>query len=139
MITTDDSIQAPEQLRFATWLEWGARIGLLWLVLSFALYVFGVLPARTAPSQLLELSGLPLAEYLRLTQAPTGWAWLANIGQGEGLGLAGIAVLAGCAVPGLLALVPLFARRADRVYLALCTAQVAVLLMAASGLLWSGH
>ena len=116
-------------------LEWG----LLWLVLSFMLYVLGALPAAIAPAQLVELWGLPLDEYLQRTQAPVGWGWLAHLAQGEGAGLAGIAVLAGCVVPGLLAAAPLYLQRGDRLYAALCLAQVAVLAMAASDRLWFGH
>ena len=62
-----------------------------------------------------------------------------HIGHGEGATLAGVALLAGCAVPALLALMPLFHRRRDWPYLALCVAQVAVLLLAASGWISTGH
>ncbi len=133
------SAQTPEQLRFAAWLEWGGRVGLLWLVVSFALDALGLLPAGIAQSQGVELWRLPLAEYLQATQAATGWSWLAGLTRGEGLSLAGIAVLAGCVLPGLLATLPLYLKRGDRVYAALCMAQVAVLGVAASGLLSSGH
>ena len=39
----------------------------------------------------------------------------------------------------LLALLPLYLRQRERLYAALCVAQVAVLLLAASGLLTAGH
>ena len=131
--------QPSEQRWFAWWIEWGARLGLLWLLVSFGLYVSGALPSAIPPARLAELWSLPLADYLQRSGAPTGWAWLQHIGQGEGATLAGVAVLAGCAVPALLALTPLFRRRRDLPYLALCLAQVAVLLLAASGWISSGH
>ena len=39
----------------------------------------------------------------------------------------------------LLSLLPLYAKRGDRAYLAICIAEIAVLLLAASGLLTLGH
>ena len=45
----------------------------------------------------------------------------------------------GCSLPCLLVLVPLYARAGDRVFVAICLAQVAVLLFAASGVLNTGH
>lgn len=131
--------QPPEQLRFAAWLQWAARLGLTWLVLSFALTLTGWLPNAVSPAQLTQAWGLPLAEYLQRTQAATGWAWLGHLGQGEGAGLAGIALLAACVLPGLLALLPLFLSRKERALAALCAAQVLVLLLAASGWIGAGH
>lgn len=131
--------QPTEQRWFAWWIEWGGRIGLLWLIVSFSLYITGVLPSTIPPERLAELWNLPLADYLQRSGAPTGWAWLRQINQGEGATLAGVALLAGCAVPALLALMPLFRRRRDLPYLVLCAAQVVVLLLAASGWISGGH
>ena len=127
------------QLRYARLLEWGMRAGLALLLLSFAGYVSGVLAPQVAPQDLPELWNLPLPRYLELTGTATGWSWLANLQHGDVLGLAGIAVLAGCSVVALLSLLPLYRQRRDRAYMALCMAQVAVLLLAASGLLGAGH
>ena len=48
-------------------------------------------------------------------------------------------MLTGASLLALLALLPLYLRQRDRLYAALCVAQVAVLLLAASGLLTAGH
>ena len=48
-------------------------------------------------------------------------------------------ILAGCSLVCLLALVPLYLRRGDRAFVALCLAEVAVVLLAASGWLTAGH
>ena len=65
--------------------------------------------------------------------------WAALAAHGDIANLLGIALLAGCSLPPLLALVPLYASRGDRVYAGLCLAQVAVLVLAASGVLRVGH
>ena len=64
------------QLRYARLLDWGTRIGLLLLVASFAVYVSGVLPSQVPLQRLPELWHQPVARYLALTGAPTGWQWL---------------------------------------------------------------
>jgi hypothetical protein len=89
--------------------------------------------------QLPELWGHPVGRYLELTQSPTGWGWLALVHRGDVTGLVGIAMLAGCSLACLLALVPLYWRRGDRAFVALCLAEVAVVLLAASGWLSAGH
>ncbi len=52
----------------------------------------------------------------------------------------GIGVLAACSLPPLLALVPLFLKqRNGAVYAAICVLEALVLVLAASGVLTSGH
>lgn len=135
----DTSAQSAEQLRYARWLEAGSRLGLLLLVVSFIGYASGLLAADVPLQRLPELWSLPVGQYLAETQTPTGWGWLARLGRGEGAGLAGIAVLASCSLPCLLGLLPLYLRRGDRAYVALCLAEVAVIVLAASGWLAGGH
>jgi hypothetical protein len=130
---------ALEQARYARWLEFGTWVGLVLLVASFAAYVLGWLPAHVAPQRLAQLWGQPLNAYLAATGSPTGWGWLALLPRADTLGLVGIAWLASVSVPCLLALVPLYWRRGDKAFVALCLAVVAVLLLAASGLLAGGH
>jgi hypothetical protein len=132
-------VQSPEQLRYARLLQWGTRIGLFVLVLSFASYVLGLAESHVPVQKLPELWEHPVGRYLELTQTPTGWGWLALVHRGDIAGLLGIVVLAGSSVLCLLALVPLYLRRGDRAYVALCLAEVAVVVLAASGWLAGGH
>jgi hypothetical protein len=55
------------------------------------------------------------------------------------LNLIGIAILAGCSVPPLLGLIPLYLKRRDYAYTVLCAAIVLVLVLAASGILSGEH
>jgi hypothetical protein len=131
--------QPPEQLLYARLLDAGTSLGLLVLVLTFVAYVLGWLPGRVLVHELPLLWHHPVGEFQRLTGAPLGWAWLAQVQHGDLAGLVGIALLAGCSLPCLLALVPLYARAGDRAYVAICLAEVVVLLVAASGVLTVGH
>ena len=131
--------QPAEQLRYARWLEWGTRLGMAVLVLSFAAYVSGWLPSTVSPQQLPSLWGQPVESYLQQTSAPTGWAWVWQLHRGDVAALLGIVILAGLSVPALLALVPMAWRAQDRSLLWLCLAEVAVVALAATGWLTAGH
>jgi hypothetical protein len=136
----NEPLQQPrEQLRYAQLLEWGSRLGLLLLVGSFSAYVLGWLPALVSPQRLPELWGQPVAAFLQHSGKPAGWAWLAFVGHGDVMPLLGIAVLASCSVPALLALLPLYAERRDWAFFVLCLAEAVVVLLAASGWLSGGH
>lgn len=138
-LNPDDVPGQTEQLRYARWLEACARIGLALLVASFAALATGLLPPQVPLQRLPEVWGLPVADYLRQTHTAAGWGWLADLKHGDSAGLAGIALLAGSSVAALLALLPLYLRRGDRLYAALCLAQAALIALAASGWLAHGH
>jgi hypothetical protein len=128
-----------QQRRYARLLDWGTRVGLALLLLSFLAYATGALPPQVALERLPELWVHPAHHYLELTGAPTGWRWIELLHHGDVLGLSGIAVLAGCSGLCVLSLLPLYHADGDRTYLWIGVAQVAVLLLAASGLLQGGH
>jgi len=132
-------VQPAEQLRYARWLEWGTRAGLAALVLLFLAYGVGLVEPHVPHSRLPEVWNLPVSEFLVATGLPAGWGWLAFAHRGDIANLLGIAMLTGASLLALLALLPLYLRRRDRLYVALCLMQVAVLLLAASGVLTSGH
>jgi hypothetical protein len=135
--------QARQQLdaafRYAFLLDWGTRIGLVALVLSFAAYVFGVLAPHVPLDQLPSLWNLPVNTYLERSGTPTGWGWLKLAHKGDLSNLIGIALLAGCSLPPLLGLIPLYLKRRDTVYAVICALIASVLVLAASGLLSAGH
>lgn len=131
--------QQIEALRYAHLLDWGARLGVLALIASFAAYVFGLISPHVPLEQLSSVWSLPVAAYLQQTATPSGWGWLTLAHKGDLSGLIGISILAGCSLPPLLGLIPLYLKRHDYVYAAICTGIIAVLVLAASGLLTGGH
>lgn len=131
--------QQLEALRYAYLLDWGARLGVIALIASFAAYVFGVLPPFVPLAQLPNVWNQPVAAYLQQTATPTGWGWLALAHKGDLSGLLGISILAGCSIPPLLSLIPLYFKQRDYVYAGICTMVIAVLVLAASGVLTGGH
>jgi hypothetical protein len=132
-------LQKAEASRYALILDWGTRLGLLVLVLGFAAYVLGFVTPLVSLDELPQLWNQPVAVYLQKTGTPTGWGWLALAGKGDMLNLIGIAILAGCSMPPLLGLIPLYLQRRDYAYAGICAVIVLVLILAASGILSGGH
>ena len=130
---------SPEQLRYARVLAWGTRIGLALLVVSFFAYAFEWLTPLVPHDQLPQLWSQPVGSYLKTTGIPTGWGWVSMAKYGDIFNFFGIAVLAGASIPCLIAVVPLYAARRDKIFLAICLLEIAVLLLAASAILNVGH
>jgi hypothetical protein len=131
--------QSLAQRLYAGLLDWGARLGLLMLVLGFALYMLGVFAPLVPLEQLPALWNQPAARYLQQTGTPTGWGWLALVQKGDLLNLVGIALLAGCSLPPLLGAGGLYLKQRDWPMAAICLLVVAVIVLAASGVLTAGH
>ena len=131
--------QQAEAERYALLLDWGTRIGLIVLVFTFGGYLTGLLSPHVPLDQLPKAWSKPVGAYLMSTGTPTGWGWLSLALKGDLSNLVGIAILAGCSVPPLVALIPLYLKRRDYTYAAICGLIVSVLLLAASGVLTSGH
>jgi hypothetical protein len=138
-LTTNAQQQQLEAFRYAYLLDWGARLGVVALIVSFAAYAFGLLTPHVPLEQLPTVWNLPVAAYLQQTATPTGWGWLALAHKGDLSGLIGISILAGCSLPPLMGLIPLYLKRRDYVYASISAVVVAVLVLAASGVLTGGH
>ncbi len=136
---TNSVEQQAESSRYALFLDWGTRVGVVTLLLSFTAYLFGWLQPHVPLKQLPTFWTLPVHTYLQQTGAPTGWGWLALVSRGDFSNLVGIALLAGCSLPPLLGLIPLYLHRRDYVYAAICAFVATVLVLAASGVLTGGH
>ncbi len=133
------TLQKAEATRYASILDWGTRLGLLVLILSFAAYVLGLTTPLVALQDLPQLWNQPVAVFQQKTGTPLGWGWLSMLGKGDMLNLLGIAILAGCSIPPLLSLIPLYLQRRDFTYAGICLAIMLVLVLAASGVLTGGH
>ena len=130
---------SPEQLRYALVLGAGVRLGFVLLLVTFFLYLSGLLEPLIPVDQLPRYWGLPVDEFVRATGTPTGWGWLAQLARGDLLNLAGIAVLAGVSAIASVSVLPVFARQREIAHLAICVLQIVVLAAAASGILSKWH
>jgi hypothetical protein len=135
------------QLRYASILEIGVDTGLLLLVVTFALYVSGLVAPAVPVEELPRYWSLNVHDYLEATNADhvrhahaiTGWGWVTMIRKGDYLNYVGIAQLAGVTIICFLAIIPALLRRHDRAYAVMAACEVLVLVLAASGVLAVGH
>jgi len=127
-----------EQRTYAAWLDRGMRLGFGMLVVSFLLYVSGMLRPYVDLQELPRLWGLSAAEFRRATGAPIGWGWLRLAGTGDYINFFGVVLLATVTVPCYLRILPIFHAARDRVFVAIVVLEVVVLSLAASGLLVLG-
>lgn len=118
---------------YARWMQAGVRIGLVALVASFVLYILGVLPSSLPPAQLPEVWGLPVSQYLARTGAPSGWAWIHRLGQGDVLNMLGVAILSSVTIACYLRVLLPLLRARERILAAIVAAQILVMLVAATG------
>lgn len=127
-----------EQLIYANILNVGMWFGLAVLTATFLLYVFGVLPNFVPIDDLPKYWSMKASDYIHTLHAPTGWGWVAFVGNGDYLNFVGIAILAGLTILCYLAIIPTLARKKDRAYLVIALIEVAVLVLAASGIMKTG-
>ena len=128
-----------EQRLYADILDKGMKIGLAILVITFGLYVFGIMEPKVPVNELPGYWSMSVHDYLAATGIGTGWSWVGSIGRGDLLNFTGIAFLAGVTIVCYLAIVPSLLRKKDTAYVVLALVEVAVLVLAASGLLKAGH
>lgn len=112
----------PEQRRYARVLSAAVWLGLGVLAVTFVAYLAGFGDSRVPVEILPQVWGQPARPALADPLSLGAIGWLA---------------LSSCA--GLAATLLVYARRADRLYAALCALQILVLALAASGIFTLGH
>ena len=122
-----------EQHIYARWLNIGTRIGLAWLVASFALYMLALLDPHVPHGELPRLWMLPVDQYIAASGAPTGWGWTALLHRGDYLNFIGVALFAGISALCYARVVPLLIANGERGRAAIAVLQIVVLLAALSG------
>lgn len=127
-----------EQMVYAKILEKGMLLGLTILLVTFALYAFGILKPYIPLNELSRYWGTSVTDYLHNTGIKPGWAWIYMLGYGDFINFIGIAMLAGVTAVCYLAIVPTLLRKNDRIYAVLALLEALILSVAASGILGSG-
>lgn len=136
---TPSKYASPEELRYARVLDVSVKAGLGLLILSFAAYLSGILPPHIPFDQLPKYWGLPVKEFVKATNTPTGWGWLSLIAKGDMVNLVAIAFMAGVSAICSVAVLPIFARQREKAHLVIAVLQILVLVLAASNILTAGR
>jgi hypothetical protein len=137
--SADELLKASKEQRvYAAVLEKGMLAGLLIILITFAIYVFGVLKPYVPVEKLPTYWSMNVHEYLAAADVHQGWAWAGMLGYGDFLNFSGIAVLAGVTILCFLAVVPPLWKSGDKLYAAFAFLEAVILSVAASGMLGSG-
>ncbi len=112
---------------------WGVRLGISGMIVTFLLYLTGLVPSLIAPSRLADLIGGGVSAYVRENQVPTGWDWVWHLGRGDMMSLASLVFLVGVIAVAYMALIPVLIRQRNRIYLGIVIAQLGVFFLAAFG------
>lgn len=135
---TNVCVTPPEQMRYAVILERGAYLGILIMLITYAIYALGILAPHVPIEVVTQNWHLGVNEYLKVTNSPTGWDWLALVGTGDFINYIGLVLLAVMTIICYATLIMPYFKCGDYIYLSIVLAEIAVLTLAASGILGSG-
>lgn len=124
---------SPAQSTYARVLGVLAWIGRVFLVIAFVIYTFALLPDEVPPVVASSYWHLSADDYALATDSPPGWARLSNILTGDAVSLVSLLFLATASIFCLIAVLPVFVRNRDWPYLIFVSALIAILVVAASG------
>lgn len=132
------TLATEEQLAYAKLLDSGMKAGLLGLIITFVIYISGILTPHVPVEQLPNYWKMSVHKYLAATNIHPGWWWLGMLGKGDFLNFIGIAFLAGVTIICYIRIIPILFRKKDTVYGIIAILEVLVLVLAASGILKAG-
>jgi len=135
---SDKTKASEEQIAYANVLNIGMWFGLALLIITFFVYLSGVLPSYVPINDLPKYWTMRVHDFNVALNAPTGWGWTSLVGKGDYLNFIGIAILSGLTILCYLVILPILARKKDRAYVVIAIVEVLVLSLAASGLLKVG-
>lgn len=130
----DRTKASEEQVAYANILNIGMWIGLLILIISFIVYVSGILQSFIPIEDMPKYWDMKVKDYIHALNAPTGWGWVTMIGKGDYLNFVGIAMLGGLTILCYLTILPILMRKKDTPYVVIAIIEVAMLVLAASGI-----
>lgn len=140
-MTTDlkkDIKASPAQLRYADTLFYGALLGFVAMLVTYALYVLGVLTPQIPLEEMPRLWSQSAAAYRAAGNIPQGWGWLALVGKGDMCNFIGIAFLAALTIFCFVQLAVGLVRQKQWLMAIIAILEVLVLSLAASGVLVAG-
>jgi len=145
-MTENKKKASEEQLAYAGVLNIGMWIGLALLIVFFIVYISGLLPSyipigdlsTTPPGSKIAYWSMRAHDFNQAFNVPTGWGWIKLAGNGDYLNFVGITMLAGLTVACYMVILPILIRKKDTAYAIIAIVEVAVLALAASGILKTG-
>ena len=134
-----ESVKASrEQIIYANLLIIGVWSGIAIMVTTYVIYLIGLLPSHVDMSLIPTIWDKSVTEYLEMTRSPHGWGWITLLAKGDFLNYVGIAMLALMTILCFLVLLRGYIRQRNWIFAVIAFLEIAVLSVAASGILGSG-
>jgi hypothetical protein len=127
-----------EQIIYANLLLMGMLAGIVVLIVTYVIYLTGILTPHVDMHVIAANWGKGVHEYRQITHSPNGWGWLALLGKGDFVNYIGFAFLGVMTIVCYLVLVRGYARKKDWIFAFISVLEILVLCLAASGLLGGG-
>ncbi len=128
----------PEQIAYANILFIGAWTGIVLMVITYLIYIGGILQPHVEVTLITQNWDKGVDEFLEMTHSPHGWGWITLLGKGDFLNFLGVGLLAVLTTVCYLLLIAGYKKRRDWAYFVIAILEVAVLSLAASGILGTG-
>lgn len=141
MIEVHESLRytTPRRMAYAALLHRCVNAGFLMLLVAFGLYASGLIEAHVPLETMAAQWHLSAPAFMAANQLEGGWSWLRLIHRGDYLCMAGLAFLALTTVFCYLRVLPFFLREKKHTLAVIIVIEVAVLLIAASGIFSIAH
>ncbi len=137
-MNTPDTNAPAEQIAYANVLFYGCWSGLALMLITYCLYVFGILDPYVPTEIVTQSWSHPVQEYLSKNNVPIGWGWATLLAKGDFINFLGIALLASLTVVGYIPLIFAYLKKKDLPFAIIALLEVIVLCVAASGIFGSG-
>ncbi len=125
-------------MAYAKVLNIGMWLGLAVMIVTFLIYISGLLPSFVPIDDLPKYWTMRVHDFNVALHAPTGWGWAPLVGKGDYLNFVGIAMLSGLTILCYAVILPILFKKKDTAYAIIAIAEILVLSLAASGLLKVG-
>lgn len=128
-----------EQRIYARVLRMGVGLCLVLLASTFLTYVLELRKANIPPNEVPRYWSMSSKQFVHAMGIPTGWAWTDKLGSADFQTNMGVCVLAALSGVAYMHVLPGFFRRRNYPTLVIIAAELAVMALAASGAVSSGH
>ena len=133
-----DTNAPAEQITYANILFYGCWSGLALMIVTYALYVTGIMEPYVSMDLITKFWSMPVKDYLVENNVPTGWGWATLLTKGDFLNFLGIALLGGLTIVAYIPVIFAYMKKKDTAYAIIALLEVLVLCFAASGIVGGG-
>ena len=133
-----DTNAPAEQVTYANILFYGCWSGLALMLITYVLYVTGIMDPYVSMDNVVKYWALPVGQYLADNNVPTGWGWATLLTHGDFLNFLGIALLGGLTIIAYIPVTLAYFKKKDFAFALIALLEVLVLCFAASGIVGGG-